>query len=302
MSRKRGSFRKTRMPKTNRVPRTRCNRNWTEAAFWSWIRSGLRKMSQRWAPIRTAKLKHRRPSQSANKKLKWEYQCSGCSRWFPDKQVHVNHIEPCGKLHSWESMSQFAERLFCEEPGLNLLCEKCHANETETQRMTSKKIDDERTRLMQFANVSSRMASNRGMGVDVRIDVLVEFLKRDEQSLPVFLRWLWNPEAVANITVQQIRNSTYFPQGGVIPHGFWHLMSRMRRRGISPDEQNESIKEWKDWVVCHDKQVVAPAIIVLTKAPNWGLNLLHINSALCLAGLSGQCLQETDGPEDLRLR
>jgi len=117
----------TRKPKTARVPRTRAGNEWTEAAFWAFIRSGLRGMSQRWPPlVRLAINRVRRKSQSENKRLKWEFQCEACNGWYSRKLVQVDHIVPCGTLKSFADLSSFAERLFCESDGLRVLCVTCH--------------------------------------------------------------------------------------------------------------------------------------------------------------------------------
>lgn len=124
-----------RKAKTNRVPRTRAGGEWTEAAFWGFLRSLLRDGSRRWAPIvRQALDAAKRPSQSENKRLKWEYQCAECHGWYSRKEVHVDHIVPCGPCGSWDEFAQFAERLFCEADGLAVMCRECHEEKTNRQR------------------------------------------------------------------------------------------------------------------------------------------------------------------------
>jgi len=98
----------------------------TEAGFWSFLRSNLRLASRKWAPRKQVELAARRPSQSDNKKLKWEYQCSICSGWFPHKEIEVDHIVPAGTLLSLNDIAGFVERLFCEKENLAVLCYKCH--------------------------------------------------------------------------------------------------------------------------------------------------------------------------------
>ena len=121
-----------RRPKTNRVPRTRAGNTWTEAQFWSFLRSHLRLMSRRWPPRRAALLASRRPYTGPNKRLKWEHKCSGCGRWYKAADVQVDHIEPAGKLTSWEDVEPFIRRLLCEANGLQVLCKnKCHKAKTD---------------------------------------------------------------------------------------------------------------------------------------------------------------------------
>jgi 5-methylcytosine-specific restriction endonuclease McrA len=119
-----------KQPKKQRVPRTRADNTMTEAQFWSFIRSNLRLMSRKWAPRRHALAACRRPSQSENKRLKFEHQCSQCLQWFPQKQVEVDHIVPAGSLRSFEDIPGFVQRLFCEADGLVVLCEQCHQVKT----------------------------------------------------------------------------------------------------------------------------------------------------------------------------
>ena len=113
------------MAKT-RVPKTRGSNTLTESAFWSMIRSALRQKSRWWKPISDAKLKARRNNKSANKRLKYEYQCAICKDWFPDKNIEVDHLIPAGSLRSGDDLKGFVERLFCEKDGLRVLCKPCH--------------------------------------------------------------------------------------------------------------------------------------------------------------------------------
>ena len=123
-----------RKPKTNRVPRTRAGGEWTEAAFWGFLRSVLRDGSRRWPPIvRVAPNNARReyvPTDGQKTRRKWEYQCSRCFGWFKRTEVQVDHREACGSCSSWEEFARFAERLFCEPEGLDVMCKECHQKKT----------------------------------------------------------------------------------------------------------------------------------------------------------------------------
>lgn len=115
-----------RRPKTDRVPRTRASGQWTEAAFWGFIRSGLRQLSQRWPPLSDVMKQSRRQYHGENKRQKWEYQCALCGNWFAAKAIEVDHVLPCGSLKSLDDLPQFVGRLFCETDNLRVTCVECN--------------------------------------------------------------------------------------------------------------------------------------------------------------------------------
>lgn len=83
-----------------------------------------------WKPIREAFERARRPNQSSNARLKWEYQCADCKDWFPAKEVEIDHINEAGSLTCADDLPGFVERLFCEVDGLQVLCTTCHNKKT----------------------------------------------------------------------------------------------------------------------------------------------------------------------------
>lgn len=132
---KRSNGRSTRRAKTSRVDRPRAGGEWTEAAFWGFLRSGFRQMSRRWPPIvRHALHAARRPYVGPNARQKWEYSCAACGGWFAGKEIAVDHIEALGPLKSWDDVAGFLQRLFVEVDGLRVVCHVCHERRTETDR------------------------------------------------------------------------------------------------------------------------------------------------------------------------
>ncbi|MDY0087105.1 MAG: HNH endonuclease signature motif containing protein [Coriobacteriia bacterium] len=131
---------KAAKPKRILVPRTRNAGTFTEAQFRGWIRSSLRRMSQRWKPIYQTYNKSKRPATAADSakwgnRIKYVYQCEQCREWFPKKLVEVDHIVPCGSLTDIEKdAGPFILRMLCEIDGLRLLCEPCHQVITQEQR------------------------------------------------------------------------------------------------------------------------------------------------------------------------
>ena len=117
------------------VPLTRASNTKTESEFWSFILSALRKATRFWQPATDKKLEGRRPSQSSNKKLKWEFHCEGCGGWFPESEIQLDHIIPIGGLNGPDKVVPWIEKAFVEKDGFQRLCkDKCHAAKTAKER------------------------------------------------------------------------------------------------------------------------------------------------------------------------
>ena len=123
-----------RKPRANAAPKTRNNATMTESAFWSFIRSGLRQKSRWWKPITQCKLNAKRTYKGPNKRQKFEYQCNSCKKWFAEKNINVDHIDPAGSLNCANDLPGFVERLFCETDNLQVLCSGCHNVKTQNEK------------------------------------------------------------------------------------------------------------------------------------------------------------------------
>lgn len=107
----------------------------TESGFWSFIRSALRQKSRWWIPIRTVKNAAKRDYKGSNKRQKFEYLCSSCNKWFPDKMVQVHHKVECGSLKSAEDLPGFVTRLFSENlDDYACVCKPCHKLEHKKEK------------------------------------------------------------------------------------------------------------------------------------------------------------------------
>lgn len=114
-----------------KAPKTRCSGTMTESAYLSWIRSALRSKSLRWPPRAEALELARRTYKGPNKRQKWEYCCSICTKWFNATQVIVDHYPvSAGSILCAEDIGPFAQNLFCEVDNLRVLCNPCHAVHT----------------------------------------------------------------------------------------------------------------------------------------------------------------------------
>jgi 5-methylcytosine-specific restriction endonuclease McrA len=110
----------------NKTKNTRCGKTWTEARYWSFIRSALRRAWVKY-PVRYQALQAaRRPYTGKDKRTKWEYRCNLCNSWFKTKDVEVDHIEECGSLKNYRDLMGFCKRLFCELDNLQVVCKPCH--------------------------------------------------------------------------------------------------------------------------------------------------------------------------------
>jgi len=123
---KRGVEKKKKASKRIKMPKVRNAGTFTEQMFWNWIRSTLRRKSMFWKPIANVRNKAKVPYNGPNKRRKFSFICSSCNKAFSAKEVAVHHLIECGSLTCAADLPGFVERLFCEEEGLTLLCNKCH--------------------------------------------------------------------------------------------------------------------------------------------------------------------------------
>lgn len=108
--------------------------SWSEAKFWQFIRSGLRAKWSRWPPKYAVLDKAKREYKGDNKRQKFEYKCAKCKKYFPAKEVSVDHIEPVGTLRCFEDLPDFCRRLFVGVDKLQVLHKACHDKKTLQER------------------------------------------------------------------------------------------------------------------------------------------------------------------------
>lgn len=111
---------------------------WTTAKWWAFLRSGLRSKWARWPP-RFEVLNDARRAKPKNKagRHKWEYKCAKCKKYYLQKDVEVDHIEPVGKLNDWKDIEEFVRRLFVAKQKLRVLCKNCHRSATNALEKSS---------------------------------------------------------------------------------------------------------------------------------------------------------------------
>lgn len=115
-------------------PKTRNHGTMTEAAFWSWLRSGIRRMFMYWKPAAAALEAAKRPYKGNNKLQKWEYMCAECGKWKKRTDMEKDHIDPCGQLTSYEDLVGFVKRMSVEVDGFQILCKVCHNSKSQAEK------------------------------------------------------------------------------------------------------------------------------------------------------------------------
>jgi 5-methylcytosine-specific restriction endonuclease McrA len=120
--------------------KTRNNGEWTESRFHSFVKSGLRSLSQKWPPkYRVLGKAYAGTSiNPSSGRLAKRYECASCKNTFTSKDVEVNHIEPVVPISGFDSWDNIIERLFCEESGLEVVCKPCHKVITKQENISRK--------------------------------------------------------------------------------------------------------------------------------------------------------------------
>lgn len=117
--------------------RNRNSNTWTEAEFFSKIRSSLRKLTLQWKPIQECKKGCKEPYKGDNKRQKFVYRCANCNNVVSDKEIHIDHILAAGSLKSTDDLKGFVERLFAET-GYQCLCHDCNIKKGVNEKLERK--------------------------------------------------------------------------------------------------------------------------------------------------------------------
>lgn len=126
-----------------KTPKTRAAGTLTEAEYFSKIRSALRRAFRWWKPMISVLENAARPYKGTNKLQKKEYLCASCSNWFKRKEVQIDHIDPCGRLMSYDDVVPFLKRLTAEDQSAyQVLCKLCHSKKTDEEKIIRKKEDN----------------------------------------------------------------------------------------------------------------------------------------------------------------
>ena len=133
------AVKKVRRKGTPRTPPCEQYPAWTEARYRTFVRSALRKAWSKWPPKFEVLRLARRPSQSDNKRLKWEFQCAHCKKWHRADEVSVDHIKPWGDPWSM-SFTDALRALLVSVEELQVLCDPCHDLKTSIEKQSSELV------------------------------------------------------------------------------------------------------------------------------------------------------------------
>lgn len=67
--------------------------------------------------------------------------CAICGELFYKKDIHVDHIDPVGKVFNWpidETFLKWFNRLWCSVDNLQALCGSCHKGKTALDKKAGK--------------------------------------------------------------------------------------------------------------------------------------------------------------------
>jgi 5-methylcytosine-specific restriction endonuclease McrA len=108
----------------------------SDKRFKTTLVSVLRRFSKFWQPKNNV-LKKARLSRGV-------YQCSSCSKVVSNREIKIDHIEPVIPVTGFTTWDDFINRLFCEESGLQAICEPCHAEKTSKENEIRKRLKKEK--------------------------------------------------------------------------------------------------------------------------------------------------------------
>jgi len=71
-------------------------------------------------------------------KKPYKHLCAGCEKEITLKELKVDHIEPMVPVTGVVSWTDTMNSLFCDSPGLQILCVECHKIKTKEEHLQRK--------------------------------------------------------------------------------------------------------------------------------------------------------------------
>lgn len=99
----------------------------TEAAFWTYLRGGIRRLWATYAPkIAFKNSLLEAPPAGYTGRAKKLGKCHYCSGMFAASSLEVDHVIQAGTCNSWETAFQFLYKLLDTNSNWVLTCKPCH--------------------------------------------------------------------------------------------------------------------------------------------------------------------------------
>jgi 5-methylcytosine-specific restriction endonuclease McrA len=152
--------------------------HWTEARYWAFIRSALRRAWSKYPNKFKVKNAARRTAVGKKGNQKWEYQCASCGGWFAGKNVSVDHIEPAGSLRSYSDLPAFVSKLFCGVDNLQVICFSCHAEKTNAERGIIPEVSEfKKAKAEEQKRILKKKGLRSGKNAKERLEILMESIE-----------------------------------------------------------------------------------------------------------------------------
>jgi 5-methylcytosine-specific restriction endonuclease McrA len=100
----------------------------TPAAFWAWVRGGIRGAVWKRYPPKLEWKKNQMvpPPAGYTGRAKSMGKCHYCSQLFAASHLEVDHVKQAGSCNSWETANQFLQNLLDTNGNWVLACKPCH--------------------------------------------------------------------------------------------------------------------------------------------------------------------------------
>jgi len=123
---------------------------WTDGRYrsfvFSQIRAGMRRYPPKFQCLKNAK-RGKKVNEATGRQAE-HYECNGCNKHFPQKQVQVDHIKPVvDPRKGFVDWNTYIDRMYCSIKNFQVLCKGCHLKKTKFEKTMRKNsnVDNKKT-------------------------------------------------------------------------------------------------------------------------------------------------------------